>query len=126
MKVIKIPINVELPCTVHEVPEPDEENCFNQIKSLIGVELGEIVVTNLRGALDRDYVLIVDEVGKCKGEWYHLINWRASEFYNGTFYGDPIVGDVVLCARQWAPSGGECDLAGLTDPELEKFLIKLI
>ena len=126
MKVIKIPINVELPCTVHEVPEPDEETCLDKIKELIEIEWAEIVVTNQRGTLDRDYVLIVDEVGKLKDGWLSKINWRASQYYAGTFHGDPIVGNVVLCARQWAPSGGECDLAGLTDPELDKFLIKLI
>ena len=67
----------------------------------------------------RDYCLIVDEIGKLKDGWTERINIRASRFYPGTFQGDSIVGDVVLCAREWTDSFGECDLAGLSDHELE-------
>ena len=129
MKVIKIPYDLSLKPTVHEVLETYEEDClgdisFDEIKKLIGIHCAEIVLTNLPRVFNRDYVLIVDEVGKLFPDWERTINVRASDFYNGTPYGDPIVGDVILCARQWI--GYECDLAGLTDLEIIKLLYRLI
>ena len=125
MKVIKIPYNIECPCTVHTVPEPAEEGCFDQIKKLIEIDWAEIVLTRLRSdELYREFVLIVDECGKLKDQWDARINDRASIFYTGTYYGDPIVGDVVICARQWAPGFGECDLDGLDDLEILSILSK--
>ena len=115
MRVIKIPHDIRISCTIHEV---NQDNCLDQIKQLINIEWAEIVLTILKDEdPHRDYCLIVDEVGKLKEDWVERINPRASQFYAGTMHGDPIVGDVVLCAREWTESFGECDLAGLTLPE---------
>ena len=125
MKIIKIPYNVKTSCSVHEVPEPTEDGCLDSIKQLIGIDWAEIVLTRLKSdELYREYVLIVDECGKLKDQWLGRINSRASIFYTGTYYGDPIVGDVVLCARQWTPGFGECDIAGLDDLEIISILSK--
>ena len=117
MKVIKIPIELNESCTVHDV---NASNCLDQIKQLIGIDWAEIVVIHTRPTNPRrDYCLIVDEVGKLKDGW--RMNIRASQFYPGTLYGDPIAGNVILCAREWTDSFGECDLAGLTDEEIKIF-----
>ena len=127
MIVIKIPYTTELPCSVHEVASPKSNKCLDEIKALIGIEWAEIVITKIKGEdRHRDYSLIVDEVGKLKEDWMNKINWRASAYYAGTSQGDPIVGDVVLCARQWNESFGECDLDGLDDWELEQLLFLLL
>jgi len=132
MTVIKIPYRFLEPCTLHEVPDAadmsieESGKVFTAIKDLIGIEWGEIVLTTIRREdRCRDYCLIVDEVGKMKVGWHERINLRASQFYAGTPYGDPIVGDVILCARQWNSRFGECDLAGLTLLESCKFMKKL-
>lgn len=44
------------------------------------------------------YVLLVDEVGKLKDP-PKPVNFRASGFYPGSMYGDPIVGDVIVCTE---------------------------
>lgn len=127
MKVIKIPYDDAIECSVHEIPDRSDDSIqasgrvLDDIKDLIGIEWAEIVVLVMIKNKDpkRDYCLIVDEIGKLKDGWTDRINMRASKFYPGTFHGDPIVGDVVLCAREWTDSFGECDLAGLSDHELE-------
>ena len=129
MTVIKIPYSFNEPCTLHEVPDAADTSIeesgkvFSAIKDLIGIEWGEIVLTLIKRVdPSRDYCLIVDEVGKLKDGWHDRINVRASQFYAGTPYGDPIVGDVILCARQWNSTFGECDLDGLTLFESFKFM----
>lgn len=124
MKVIKIPHDKNMPCTVHEIQDAQDLSIeeagkvLDRIKKLIGIEWAEIVLTNIKGEDPRrDYCLIVDEVGKLKDGWTDRINARASQYYAGTLYGDPIVGNVVLCAREWTESFGECDLTGLADWE---------
>lgn len=124
MKVIKIPHDERIPCTIHEV---NQDNCLDQIKQLINIEWAEIVLTIIKDKdPHRDYCLIVDEIGKLKEKWVERINPRASQFYAGTMHGDPIVGDVILCAREWTESFGECDLAGLTDWEEEVLMFHLL
>ena len=126
MRIIKIPFNTETPCSVHEVSEPGSKSCLDDIKKIINIEWAEIVLTNIRGEDPRrDYCLIVDEVGKLKEKWEDKINLRASQFYNGALHGDPIVGDVVICAREWTESFGECDLAGLSTFEAVKLMLYL-
>ena len=130
MHVIKIPYDVSKPCIVHEIPDRTDDSVeasgrvLDDIKKLIGIEWAEIVYLSTIKSEDphRDYCFIVDEVGKCKDGWPDRINVRASSYYPGTAYGDPIVGDVVICARQWIDSFGECDLAGLELRELFKFM----
>lgn len=125
MKVIKIPYDRAIPCTVHEILDRVDDTIeasgrvLDDIKELIGIEWAEIVALLSIKSKDphRDFCLIVDEIGKCKNGWPDRINMRASKFYPGTLFGDPIVGDVVFCAREWTDSFGECDLAGLTDDE---------
>ena len=127
MKVIKIPYDKNIPCTVHEVAEPGDSKCLNEIKELIEIESAEIVLTFIKCEDPRrDYCLIVDEVGKLKEEWHKKINTRASMFYAGSLHGDPIVGDVVICAREWTETYGECDLAGLDDYEEEVIMFFLL
>ena len=133
MKVIRIPYNMNEECTVHDIPDRIDDSIeasgrvLDDIKELIGIEWAEIVVTWCKNYKDRtrDYCLIVDEIGKCKDGWTDRINLRGSRFYAGTVHGDPIVGDVVLCAREWTDSFGECDLAGLTDYEIDVFISHL-
>lgn len=43
-------------------------------------------------------MLLVDEVGKCYDE-SKAVNWRASIFYPGSYYGDMIVGDALIGCR---------------------------
>ena len=126
MKVIHIPYERTLPCTVHDVSQ-DTDCCLDEIKKLIGIEWAEIVVTIIKAPdPHRDYCLIVDEVGKLKEGWTSRINERASRFYAGSYHGDPIVGDVVLCAREWSPEYGECDLTGLCKVEEDVLLHQLL
>ena len=130
MHVIKIPYDISKPCSVEVIADRADDSdeasgrVLDDIKKLIGIEWAEIVYLSTIKSEDprRDYCLIVDEVGKCKDGWPDRINVRASSYYPGTAYGDPIVGDVVLCARQWLDSFGECDLAGLELRELYKFM----
>ena len=126
MKVIKIPYDMKTTCTIHEVAEPGQPQCLDEIKQLIGIEWAEIVLTKVKGDdPQREYCIIVDEVGKLKDDWKQKINFRASQFYTGALHGDLIVGDVVLCAREWTTTFGECDLAGLENWE-EKALMKYL
>ena len=127
MKIIKIPIDLNEPCTVHEIQDTQDLSIeesgkvLEQIKQLIGIDWAEIVVIHIRPSDPRrDYCLIVDEVGKLKDGWQ--MNIRASKFYPGTLYGDPIAGNVILCAREWTDSFGECDLAGLEENEIANFM----
>ena len=129
MKIIKIPYDSNIPCTVHEIQEAQDQsieeagNVLNRIKELIGIEWAEIVITIIKGQDPRrEYCLIIDEIGKLKDGWKDKINARASKFYAGALYGDPIVGDVVLMAREWNDRFGECDLAGLIDWEIDALL----
>ena len=132
MTVIKIPYDVSKPCTVHEIADRTDDSVeasgsvLDDIKKLIGIEWAEIVALSTIKGDDpyRDYCFIVDEVGKCKDGWTSRVNPVASCFYPGTVYGDPIVGDVVICARQWIDSFGECDLVGLELRELYKLMAK--
>ena len=134
MHVIKIPYDVSKPCTVHDIADRTDDSVeasgrvLDDIKKLIGIEWAEIVYLSTIKSEDphRDYCFIVDEVGKCKDGWPDRINVRASSYYPGTVYGDPIVGDVVLCAREWTELFGECDLVGLERRELFKFLARFV
>ena len=134
MKVIKIPYDDTVECTVHDIQDRIDDSIaasgrvLDAIKDLIDIEWAEIVLTviSTKRTNLRDFVLIVDEVGKLKDGWEQRINVRASQFYLGTLHGDPIVGDVVLCAREWTEEFGECDLAGLTDYEEEVLKFHLL
>ena len=73
MKVIKIPIELNESCTVHEIQDAQDLSIeesgkvLDQIKQLIGIEWAEIVVIHTRPSDPRrDFCLIVDEVGKLK------------------------------------------------------------
>ena len=134
MKVIKIPYLISKECSVHDIPDRSDDSVeasgrvLDDIKKLIDIEWAEVVSLVMIKNKDpvRDYCFIVDEVGKLKDGWMERINIRASKFYPGTYQGDPIVGDVVLCAREWTESYGECDLAGLTDYEEEVLMFHLL
>ena len=133
MKVIKIPYDKNIPCTVHEIQDAEDLSIeesgkvLDRIKELISIEWAEVVLTFIKsGDPRREYCLIVDEVGKLKEGWVKRINPRASQWYAGAFHGDPIVGDVVLLAREWTASFGECDLAGLTEWEEEVLMFHLL
>ena len=133
MKVIKIPYDSTIPCTVHEIQDAkdlsieESGRVLDRIKELISIEWAEIVLTIVKGEDPRrDYVLIVDEIGKLKDGWSDRINTRASQFYAGTLHGDPIIGNVVLMAREWNEKFGEYDLAGLTEWEEEVLMFYLL
>ena len=134
MKVIKIPYDLSNPCTIHDIPNRVDDSIeasgrvLDDIKKLIDIDMAEIVYLSTVVNKDdphRDYCLIVDEVGKCKDGWEERINIRASLFYPGTAHGDPIVGDVAFCAREWTDSFGECDLTGLLKGEIIGFIAKI-
>ena len=126
MKVIKIPYDLEQPCSICDIEDPNDlsdEECWKvlkQIKQLLNIDMVEIVYLNTvcSSEPNRDFCLIVDEVGKLKDGWTDRINARASQFYPGSVFGDPIVGDVAFCARIWSDGFGECDLACLLDSEI--------
>ena len=125
MKVIKIPYDLSEPCMVCEVSEPDSGACLDDIKKVIDIDYAEIVLTYVRSRFGdpfREYVLIVDEVGNLKDNWDTRVNKRASVLYRGFLSGDPIVGDVVLCPREWSPNFGERDLVGFSDAEIVSFM----
>lgn len=63
-------------------------------------------------------IMIVDEVGKCYDP-PKPVNMRASVFYPGTFYGDPIVGDVLIVGFDGSP-----DIIGLTDGQIFELINK--
>ena len=63
-------------------------------------------------------IMVVDELGKCYDP-PRPVNPRASIFYPGTFYGDPIVGDVLIVGFDGSP-----DIIGLTDGQIFELLSK--
>ena len=100
-KYIHIPADLTLPCTfidIDDVPGDDrgedpDVNRFNErIYQLINCDFYEAVY------IHSDLIMLVDETGKLTGK---PLNVRASMFYPGTAYGDPIVGDVVFCSLKW-------------------------
>ena len=133
MQVIKIPYDDTIECSVHDIENAkdlsDEEayNVLKRIKELISIDTAEIVYLSTIASINprRDFCFIVDEVGKLKDGWFNRINIRVSRFYPGTAFGDPIVGDVVFCAREWNSGFGECDLVGLSDIEIKSMMSEL-
>lgn len=100
-KYILIPADLSVPCTfveIDDVPDDDarefpEVNRFNErVYQLIHCDYYEPVY------IYSDLIMLVDETGKLTDK---PINVRASMFYPGTAYGDPIVGDVLLCSLKW-------------------------
>lgn len=93
-KYLFIPADLRVPCSFIEIdyPEPRTEfgtNKFNRkVEELLDCSIYESVW------IYSDLVMLVDECGKLKDK---PINIRASRFYRGTAYGDPIVGDVLIC-----------------------------
>lgn len=106
-KYIFIPADLNIPCTFIDVDADDgsdpEVNRFNEhIYKLIAADFYEAVY------IFSDLIMLVDECGKLTGK---PINIRASQFYRGTQYGDPIVGDVVICSTKSVVTlmpDGEC------------------
>ena len=133
MKVIKIPYDTAIPCTVHEITDAQDSSIeeagevLDHVKELIDIEWAEIVLTIIKGEDPRrDYVLVVDEIGKLKDGWTEKINARASQWYASALHGDLIVGNVVLLAREWRETFGECDLTRLTDWEEEVLMFHML
>lgn len=96
-KYIFIPADPKVPCSFIDVNADDssdpEVNRFNEhVHELISADCYEAVYVL------SDLIMLVDESGKLTGK---PINPRASQFYPGTPYGDPIVGDVVFCSIKW-------------------------
>lgn len=91
-KYLFIPADAEAPCRWVEI-ESDSCSGFNDdVHRLIDCDCYEQVYIK-----NDDIVFLVDESGKIKNP-PKPINVRASEFYPGTMYGDPIVGDVIVCS----------------------------
>ena len=92
-----IPADPALPCKFISIPDSisDEENVnpFNYcVDELLTCDLYEAVW------LYSDLVMLVDESGKLKAK---PVNPRASFFYRGSSYGDPIVGDAIICGTRY-------------------------
>lgn len=87
---IFVPADLTLPCTfVYFDDQNIDCSQFNaEVYKLIGCDCYESV------SIYSDLVMLVDECGKLKDK---PVNARASAFYLGTLYGDPIVGDVLIC-----------------------------
>ena len=107
MKTIKLNVNNPLISAV-EVPDGD---FLEQARKLIGCEWIETVY--LRG-LKAPYLMIVDEEGLLKA---NLMNPIGSVLYGAHEHGHLIAGDVVI-AKTVFDDYGECDLAWLTDEEV--------
>ena len=72
--------------------EIDSERFNDTVHELLDCDYFEPVYCHI------GYVLLVDEVGKLKDP-PKPVNFRASGFYPGSMYGDPIVGDVIVCTE---------------------------
>ncbi len=106
---IKIDGTVQL-VDVPKVREASYGEINSRFKALIDCEWLEFVYLNNR------LVLIVDELGKLYNPPKE-INIKASALYNGTMFGDPIVGDALLAAFD-----GIEDITGLNETEIETFM----
>lgn len=126
MRVIKIPYDISIPVSVHNLDvDLSSYSALQEMKQLIGIDMAEIVRIKFPIRYSNplyDTCYIVDEVGKLKDGWEFRINYRASSFYPGSFYGDPIVGNVVVCARSWTSSFGECDLDDFPEDYLNNIM----
>lgn len=73
-----------------------DQSCdFNKdVHDIIHCDCFEVASTFIQNV-----VLILDESGKCKPNWWHRINFAASDLYPGSLHGDPIVGDVIVAYR---------------------------
>ena len=90
-----IPADPALPCKFISIPDSTDYDCneFNdRVDELLSCDLYESVW------LYSDLVMLVDESGKLKAK---PVNPRASFFYRGTAYGDPIVGDAIICGTRY-------------------------
>ncbi len=89
---------------------PDKFN--SRVHELLNCTYYELV--SIKG----DCYFIVDELGKlCKP--LKEINRKASLFYPGTNFGDPIVGDVIIAKHGYV--NGEPDAVGLDEEDLRYF-----
>ena len=94
------------------IPLGEPEIFNDKIHELIGCQYYELV--SIKG----DCYFIVDELGKvCKPP--KEINRKASLFYPGTNFGDPIVGDVIIAKHGYV--NGEPDAVGLDEEDLRYF-----
>lgn len=93
-KYLLIPCDPYEPCKFVHIDDSDPGSeagysKFNDtVYELISADCYEVVW------IYSDLVMLVDECGKLTGK---PVNYRASKFYRGTAYGDPIVGDVLIC-----------------------------
>lgn len=94
------------------MPLGDADKFNSKVHELLNCEYYELV--SIKG----DCYFIVDELGKvCKPA--KEINRKASLFYPGTNFGDPIVGDVIIAKHGYV--NGELDAVGLDEKDLRYF-----
>jgi hypothetical protein len=67
--------------------------------------------------LPKPYVMLVDEEGRLK---YRLPNAVGCYFYETDIHGQPIVGNILICAEGVVGKYGELDSLGLTDAQAEE------
>lgn len=72
------------------------------------------------GGLPKGFVMIVDEEGKLKGK---SVNELASSLYEGTIFGDFIVGDVIIL--KLGQYRGESDVVGIPNKEANDLMNEL-
>lgn len=89
---------------------------YKTIRKTIGGYMENVYPTGL----PRGFVMIVDEEGKLKRK---PINRFASSLYEGTLFGDFIVGDVIIL--KLGEHEGESDVVGIPDGEANELANKL-
>lgn len=94
------------------LPIGDAEQFNSRVHELLKCTYYELV--SIKG----DCYFIEDELGKVCAE-PKPINKKASLFYHGTNFGDPIVGDVIIAKHGYV--NGEPDAVGLDENELKYF-----
>lgn len=94
------------------LPLGDAESFNGAVHELISCQYYEVV------SIHQDFLFIVDELGKVSVP-VKTVNKKASLFYSGTNFGDPLVGDVLI--GKYGYVNGEPDAVGLDDDELKYF-----
>ena len=94
------------------IPVGDAEAFNDNVHKHLGCQYYELV------SIKNDFYFIVDELGKITNP-PKPINKKASLFYPGTNYGDPIVGTVLIGKHGYV--NGEPDAVGLDEDDLKYY-----
>ena len=94
------------------LPLGDAESFNSAVHELISCQYYELV------SIHQEFLFIVDELGKVSSP-VKTVNKKASQFYPGTNFGDPLVGDVLI--GKYGYVNGEPDAVGLDEEDLKFF-----